>query len=456
MNKQRSHTLDRRQFLTTVGAGAAGAILGGPSAFAATSPAAFPAGKADHCIMLWLGGGACHIDTWDPKRKGDAVKQVPGSYYDAIPTVVEGIQVCEHLPRSAQIMDRLSLVRTVHHNTIDEHAAAVNRMHTGRPTSGTVIYPSIGSIIAHERGPGDEGIPPYVLIGYPNLTRGPGFLGAKAGYLYLTDTEAGPGGLMAPRDVDASRMRKRQELLNSLRKGYQESGNEDPRVRDYDAAIENSMQLAGSSFMNLFNLKEERTELRESYGGEFGQRCLLARRLVQSGVRFVEVSHNLNFINGTGWDTHKGGQLNQHGLIRELDHALASLTLDLEAHNLLEKTLVIVGTEFGRPSKFDNGGGRGHYSKAFSYVLAGGGLNHGGAVGETDEWGEKILHTPVSVPDLFATIFAALKIDPCQRAVRWRPARPDLRWRQARGAVVCLAQSTDRRKSKVPIKISFS
>ena len=405
--------IGRRQFLTTMGACTAGMFLRGRSAWAA-KPAApiIPMGKADHCIMLWLGGGACHVDTWDPKRKGDAKKRIAGSYYDAIDTAVKGIQVCEHLPRSAKIMDRLTLVRTVHHNTIDEHAAAVNRMHTGRSVSGTVIYPSIGSIIAHERGSGDEGVPPYVLIGYPNLTRGPGFLGARDSYLYLTDTEAGPRGLMPQSDVDASRIRRRQALLNGLRKNYIARDNRDEAVKNYDVGIESSMKLTGSSFMNIFNLDEEKPALRESYGGEFGQRCLLARRLVQSGVRFVEVSHNLNFINGTGWDTHKKGQLKQHGLIRELDHALAALTLDLETHNLLDRTLIIVSTEFGRPPEFDNHGGRGHQSKTFSVVLAGGGLKHGGAVGETDELGKKIIHTPVSVPDLFATIFWAMKIDP--------------------------------------------
>ena len=118
-----SNAVDRRGFLSAVGAGTAGAILGQTSANAAT---VYPTGKADHCIMLWLGGGACHIDTWDPKRRGDAQKRLPGSYYDAIPTAVDGVQVCEHLPRSAQIMDRASIIRTVHHDTIDEHGAAVN------------------------------------------------------------------------------------------------------------------------------------------------------------------------------------------------------------------------------------------------------------------------------------------------------------------------------------------
>ena len=403
------HTIGRRQFLGTIGVGTAGMFLGGRSALGAN---AFPKGKADHCIMLWLGGGCAQIDTWDPKRKGNALTGEPGTYYDTIPTAVDGIQVCEHLPRSAQIMDRLSIVRTVNHDTINEHAAAVNRMHTGRATSGTVIYPSLGSIIAHERGPGDEGVPPYVLIGYPNLTRGPGFLGARDSYLYLIDTEAGPRGLIPPPDVDASRILQRQSLLDGLRKSYIARGNQDRAVKNYDSGIQTSMKLGGSSFMDTFNLDREKPELRESYGGEFGQRCLLARRLIQSGVRFVEVSHNLNFINGTGWDTHKEGQLKQHGLIRELDHAFASLTLDLEAHNLLDRTLVIIGTEFGRPPEFDAAGGRGHYSKAFSIVMAGGGLNHGGAVGETDELGKNIIHTPVSVPDLFATIFSTLKIDP--------------------------------------------
>lgn len=408
-NLHSTHEAGRRRFIGAMGVGAAGILLGSPSAWAANR---FPMGKADHCIMLWLGGGCCHVDTWDPKRKGNAKTRVAGSYYDAIPTAVDGIEVCEHLPRSAKIMDRLTIVRTVNHNTINEHAAAVNRMHTGRAVSGTVIYPSIGSIIAHERGPGNEGVPPYVLIGYPNLTRGPGFLGARDGYLYLTDTEAGPRGLSPPSDVDADRINRRQSLLNGLRENFIARGNHDEVVKNYDVGIEASMKLAGSSFMNTFDLDAEKPALRESYGGEFGQRCLLARRLVQSGVRFVEVSHNLNFINGTGWDTHKAGQLKQHGLIRELDNALAALTLDLEAHNLLDRTLVVVGTEFGRPPEFDNAGGRGHHSKAFSIVLAGGGLNHGRAVGETDELGKQIVHTPVSVPDLFATIFCSMKIDP--------------------------------------------
>ena len=149
-------------------------------------------GTADSCIFLWLGGGACHIDTWDPKRRGDAKAQKPGSYYDPLPTAVDGVQLCEHLPRMARLLDRCVLLRSVHHEVIDEHAAAVNRLHTGRPPTGTTVYPSIGSVVAHQLGPRGDNVPAYVLMGYPSASRGPGFLGAKYGHVYLTDTEAGP------------------------------------------------------------------------------------------------------------------------------------------------------------------------------------------------------------------------------------------------------------------------
>ena len=164
--------------------------------------------------------------------------------------------------------------------------------------------------------------------------------------------------------------------------------------------------------MDLFQLNREPAALRESYGSEFGQRCLLARRLVQAGVRFIEVSYNLNFINGTGWDTHNEGQQNQHKLICGLDQALAALLTDLENHKLLDTTLVVVGTEFGRPPEFDSRGGRGHHPDVFSIFLAGGGLRSGQVIGESDELGSKIATRPVSVPDLHATLYCALSVDP--------------------------------------------
>jgi hypothetical protein len=371
----------------------------------------YPKGKAEHCIFIWLGGGAAHIDTWDPKRKGDG-KKIPGSAYDAVDTAIPGVQVCEHLHRCAKVLDRFILMRTVNHNVIDEHAAATNRLHTGRPTSGTVVYPSIGSIVSHERGSAVEGIPAYVVMGYPNITRGPGFLGAKYSYIYLVDTEAGPSGLTRPPEITPERQANREALLARMRENYVNRQKGDKFIADYDAAIGEGFRLAKGEFMNAFQLSSEPAALRQSYGGEFGQRCLLARRLVQTGVRFTEVSFNLNFINGTGWDTHNEGQKNQHLLIDELDRALSTLVIDLEKHKLLDKTLIVVATEFGRPPEFDNGGGRGHYSKAFSIVLAGGGLKTGQPVGATDELGKKIVDCPVSVPNLHATIHCALGIDP--------------------------------------------
>ena len=398
--------MNRRHFIAASAMSAAAV----PGVLAAEKK--FPKGKAEHCIFIWLGGGACQIDTWDPKRLGDPKTKKAGSAYPAIETAVPGVQVCEHLKGCAKLLDRFVLMRTVNHNVVDEHAAATNRMHTGRPTSGTIVYPSIGSVVAHERGKANAGMPSYVVMGYPNLTRGPGFLGAKHGYIYLTDTKAGPEGLARPRDITSARMSDRERLLEKVRGEFLKRNPRDKAVRSYDVAIDEALALGRGEFKSTFDLKAESAGLRNSYGDEFGQRCLLARRLVQRGVRFIEVSFNLNFINGTGWDTHNQGQENQHILIQQLDAALATLVADLEKNKLLDKTLIVVSTEFGRPAQFDGGGGRGHHPDSFTVALAGGGLKTGQAVGVTDDLGMKIVEQPISVPDLFATIHCALGINP--------------------------------------------
>ena len=369
-------------------------------------------GKAEHVISIWLGGGMGQVDTFDPKRRGDPQKKHPGSYYDAIETAVPGVKVCEHLSQLAPLMDRVTAVRTVHHKVIDEHAAATNRMHTGRPISGTITYPSIGSIVAHQRGAAGTGVPAYVLIGYPNVTRGPGFLGAKHGYLYLTDTSQGPPGLSRAAGITPNRQARRARFLEVLRQNVRPGRAR--QLRDYDAVIQQSLQLSGPEFASVFQLEKESPQLRSRYGGEFGQRCLLSRRLIQRGVRFIEVSHNLNFLNGAGWDVHNEGILQQHKLIQELDTAVSALLIDLEEQRLLDKTLVVITTEFGRPPEFDSAGGRGHQGTAFTCVLAGGGLAHRGAWGETDELSKKIVSRPVGVPDLFATVLAAVGVDGAQ------------------------------------------
>lgn len=398
--------MNRRQFLQlTAGSGMA-------SNLASATPAAatLPKGKAEHCIFLWLGGGMAQVDTFDPKPLGDAKAKPsrPGSYYKAIETSVPGVQVTEHLSQTARLMEHVTAIRTVNHRVVDEHAFATNLVHTGRMISGSTIYPSIGSIVAHQRGAADDKVPPYMLIGYPNVSRGPGFLGAKSGFIYLTDTSTGPAGFTRPADVDSQRAAERLALLEPLQQRFPA----DSVPADYRAAQAEALRLAGPDFMRHFDLKSEPGSLRQRYGGEFGQRCLLARRLVQAGVRFVEVSHNLNFVNGTGWDTHNAGQLQQHLLIRELDTAFSALIEDLKSQQLLDKTLIVIGTEFGRPSAFDSGGGRGHQGTAFSLVLAGGGLRHCGAYGVTDALSKTCEEHPVSIPDFHATIHAALGINP--------------------------------------------
>ncbi|HEY2154082.1 MAG TPA: DUF1501 domain-containing protein [Isosphaeraceae bacterium] len=410
--------MNRRDLLRW-GASGALAAAAPPSTWAGAPPRL---GKAEACILLWLGGGAAQLDTFDPKRRGDG-KKVAGSYYDAIPTAQRDVQVCEHLRGLADRLDRCAIIRSLHHKIIDEHGAATNLLHTGRPVSETIAYPSLGSIVSRERGPGGDGVPAYVVIGYPNVSRGPGFLGSKHGYIYLTDTESGPGGLTPPSSVDPARRERRERLLETFRSDFRASHPDEPSVADYVAASREAARLSGPAFRRVFQLDREPSSRRQEYGGEFGQRCLLARRLVESGVRFVEVAHNLNFVNGTGWDTHNQGQLQQHGLIIELDHAVSALLDDLERVGRLDSTLVVVATEFGRPAEFDAGGGRGHQSTAFSAVLAGGGVRTGRVVGTTDDLAKRIVERPVSVPDLHATIHAALGINPAKE-LRTPDGRP--------------------------------
>ena len=400
--------MNRREFLNRA-ALAAGALAVPKLAGATAFPG--PMGKAEHCVFVWLGGGYSQIDTFDAKpTRGDG-KKVAGCYYDIIDTAIPDAKFCEHLPRLARLGEHLIPVRTVNHNVIDEHAAATNRMHTGRLPSGSVVYPSIGSIVAHQRGAAADGVPAYIVMGYPSATRGPGFLGPKAGYVYLTDTESGPAGLTVPGDLSPERLARRKALLGTVRGDFR-ARVADAAPRDYDEAIEEGFRLQGGDFMKAFDLGAEPGALRASYGGEFGQRCLLARRLIQRGVRFLEVGFNVNFVNGAGWDTHNAAQLEQHKLIQGLDESLAALITDLKANRLLDKTLIVVAGEFGRPAHFDSGGGRGHHGKCFTVLLAGGGLRTGQCVGTSDHLAMESVAEPVSVPDLFATICATLGVNP--------------------------------------------
>ena len=177
-------------------------------------------------------------------------------------------------PGCADILDRFNPIRSIHHEVIDEHAAATNRMHTGRPTSGTIVYPSVGSIVANQRGAASDIAPAYVLIGYPNVTRGPGFLGAKSGYVYLTDTNEGPNGLSRFDGINDARQSRREHLLTRVRDLYRKKNRGGKKVENYDATVDGALRLSGPEFMQAFSLDKEPDKLRNSYGGEFGQRCV--------------------------------------------------------------------------------------------------------------------------------------------------------------------------------------
>lgn len=390
---------------------AAGAIALTTATGQAAKPVA-PHGNAQACVLIWLGGGMCHVDTFDPKTVGDPQTNKPGSAYRSIPTAIHGVQVCQHLSRTASVLDRGVLLRTLTHPLKVDHADSTNLLKTGRRTSGTVVYPSLGSLVSHQRGPRDETVPPYVVMGYPNVTRGPGFLGSRYSYLYLTDPQTGPAFLKRPPDVDQPRQLRRMELLGLLRENAIVRSPGDQSVREYNNAIGEAQKLMNGAFAKVFDVSNERDATRERYGSQFGQRCLLARRLVESGVRFVEVAYDLNFKNGTGWDTHRHGQAGQHFLIEDLDQSLSALVEDLHLRGLLDETLIVVATEFGRPPDFDGQGGRGHQSETFSAALFGGGLRTGQVIGATDDFGRKVAERPISIPDFHATIMAALGVNP--------------------------------------------
>ena len=173
--------------------------------------------------------------------------------------------------------------------------------------------------MTYHKGAVNESAPPYVLIGYPTVSRNAGFLGSKHGFVYLTDTREGPSGLARPAAITNQRQKRREDALKALRDSFLNKQSSKV-VQQYDGAIGQALKLASPDFMSAFKLGNEPDALREQYGGEFGQRCLLSRRLVERGVRFIEVSHNLNFVNGTGWDTHNAGQDAQHLLILSLIH----------------------------------------------------------------------------------------------------------------------------------------
>ena len=370
-----------------------------PSAFAAdksvaTISRAASFGKAKRVIFLELQGGLSHIDTFDPKT-GDA--KGPGN---PISTSAD-FQVTHFLPETAKIADKITVVRSMTAK-VGVHANAQYLMRTGFEKRGTIVHPMLGAWARHYLGPSHPTLPATVCVGRP-ANHGNGYFPAAYSPLPILDPEEGlaNSSTRVSPDIQEKRIALLQQLDATFSKDLA-----DENVRAYHDFYDTTLQLMKSSDLKAFDLNAEPAAMREKYGrSKLGQGCLLARRLVESGVRFVEVQSG-------GWDMHKQLEDGMEDKGADFDHCFAALISDLDSRGLLDSTLVAVTTEFGRKPSFD-GSGRGHHPIGFSTVLAGGGVKRGYVHGSTDPKGYGPAADPMKVGDLHATIAwaAGLKIE---------------------------------------------
>src|SRR5688572_16434063 len=415
----------RRKFLATAAAASAASVT--LSGWLRRLAAAAPGGpRPKSCILLWMAGGPSHIDTFDPKP--DAPADVRGEF-GAIETSVPGIRVSEHFPRFAKLMKHAAILRGM--STLEsDHKLATYHLHTGyQNRAGAVSFPSLGSIISKELGKRDVALPNFVTIGRaPKEALSAGFLGPDNQPLAVNDPVRGldfiePAG--AP-----EQFARQMELLRgfdaAFHDRYQSAAGEAHRT-----SIDRAVKLMTSRQKQAFDLSREPDALREAYSpparpdprpaggkmagkmagagerpGSFGQACLMARRLVEAGVPFVEVVMG----DGVGWDTHRDNFPRTRALSLECDAAMAALVTDLKSRELLDSTLVVWMGEFGRTPQC-TGGGRNHWSRAWSSVLIGGGIKGGQVVGRTDRDGAAVVDRPISVPDFLGTVCTILGID---------------------------------------------
>src|SRR5947207_11610910 len=340
-------------------------------------PAAAAAGapRADACILIWLAGGPSHLDTFDPKPEGPA--DIRGEF-KAIPTNVPGIQLSEHLPLTAKVMDKFAVIRSVT-STIAAHEQASQYMLTGFKPLPTLEYPSYGAVVAKELGVRNS-LPPYIAI--PDVARAgqAGFIGNAYNAFVVGD----PGrprfrvqNINLPRGVDEERLVKRRAFVERENHRF-ETALPDDSVHAVDSFYERAYDLVTSpQAKKAFDLEQEDSKTKEAYGPKtLGQGCLLARRLVQSGARFITVSRG-------GWDTHaQNFQRLSTQLLPEFDQAYSALLADLAQRGMLEKTLVMVMGEFGRTPRVNPRGGRDHWPPARFACMAGGGVRAGRVVGK--------------------------------------------------------------------------
>ena len=372
-----------------------------------------PNGDRKSVILLWLSGGLSHIDTWDPKP--DATQQVRGPY-DTIATAVPGVRFCEHLPRQAAIMDKLTVIRSVdcsasNHTPITMQAGnpLARRTDNGRDGDG---YPSMGSIAAKFRGPNGPSLPAFVGLAdkWKSDVWGAGNMGNA---YHPVEGNSLAGRFELPPGVTLDRLHDRDALRRQMDHFCAEI-DQNGKMEHFDHYTRQAVEMVTSgNARQAFDLEKEDPRLRDAYGRDsLGQKTLLARRLVEAGVTFVLVSGAWGYFDHHGDNVVWGGiKKGLTPLLPRIDQALSTLVMDLEQRGILDQTLILMMGEFGRSPVINREAGRDHWTNVMSMVMAGGGLRHGQVIGASDKKGHAILERKVTPQDLAATVFTHLNID---------------------------------------------
>jgi uncharacterized protein (DUF1501 family) len=364
-----------------------------------------PRRRAKACILLWLNGGPSHIDTFDPKPGSDT-----NGPFKPIATTVTGLQFSEHLPKLAEQARHLAVLRSLTSREAD-HDRAFFYLHTGNQRDETVEHPGLGALVARAWSAEESDLPAFVSIN--GSSAGPGFLGVSYAPHVITNLDAPVDNVALPDGVSEQRLDRRLQALEAFNRSFAQRTDAE-RVAEFSRVQARAARFRKSPALKAFDLSEEKPEMLVAYGARvpgdnqdaaaFGKACLVARRLVEHGVRFVEVMLD-------GWDTHTDNFNQVAALLKQLDPAFAALTADLADRRLLDDTLVLCLGEFGRTPEINGDKGRDHWSQAFSAVLAGGGVRGGQVYGATDDKGAEVKDRPVGVPDLYATLLKAFGID---------------------------------------------
>ncbi len=394
----RDGVVSRRSFLRSVAAGAAGAsVLGWRDAVALQADELRRQGRA--CVLMFLRGGPSQFETFDPKPG-----TTNGGPTEAIQTAIAGVRIADSWPNTARALNDIALIRSMN-NREGEHQRATYLMHTGYLPLAALRYPTLGSIAAREIGPRDFDLPHFVTIGGRAAGIGSGFLGMAYAPFLVGNPNQMPANSQLPGGVADQRFGRRLDLMRDLEQDFAEAGGR-PRVEEHGAIYTGAARLVRSPRLRAFDISQERDAMRERYGrSPFGQGCLLARRLIEAGVTFVEIESN-------GWDTHQDNFERSKTLSGPVDRGFAALVTDLKERGLLERTLVVVLGEFGRTPRINGNNGRDHYPRAFSLALAGGGVRGGRVIGATSGSGSDVTQRPVGVADLFCTFCQSLGINP--------------------------------------------